>query len=246
VNFRNKPELHERLAAEYALGTLRGAARRRFEQWMREDAALAMTVARWETRLAPMSGAVQPVQPPARVWRKIRERTNPDGSAQGLWNSVGFWRSLGLAASGMVAALLVTTLLVSPQAPQSTQPPAALAPAGTIVASYLAILSDAKTQKPVLVVSAGRKSDQLWFRALDPAIQVAGKSLELWALPRSGAPKSLGLVAGEEGKLTLVAAADESLGEIPALAVSLEPAGGSPTGAPTGPVLFSGPCVKYW
>jgi anti-sigma-K factor RskA len=246
VNFRNKPELHERLAAEYALGTLRGAARRRFERWMREDAALAMAVARWETRLSPMAGAVQPVPPPAHVWRRIRERAQPAGPSQGLWNSVGFWRNLGLAASSMAAALLVAPLLISPQAPQATQTPAALSPAGTIVASYLAILSDAKTQKPVLVVSAGRKSDQLWFRTLDPAIQVAGKSLELWALPRSGAPKSLGLVAGGEGKLTLVAAADESLGEIPALAVSLEPAGGSPTGAPTGPVLYSGPCVKYW
>ena len=193
MNFRNKPELHERLAAEYALGTLRGAARRRFERWMREDAALAMAVARWETRLAPMAGAVQPVPPPAHVWRRIRERAQPAGPSQGLWNSVGFWRNLGLAASGMAAALLVAPLLISPQ---TAQPPAALAPAGTIVASYLAILSDAKTQKPVLVVSAGRKSDQLWFRALDPAIQVAGKSLELWALPRSGAPKSLGLVAG--------------------------------------------------
>ena len=246
MNFRDKPELQEQLAAEYALGTLRGAARRRFQRWMREDAALAMAVARWETRLAPMAGAVQPVQPPAHVWQRIKEHANQGRSTQGLWNSIGFWRSLGLAASGMTAALLVTALLISPQVPQSARPPAALAPAGTIVASYLAILSDVKTQKPVLVVSAGRKSDQLWFRALGPAIQVAGKNLELWALPKSGAPKSLGLVAGGEGKLTLVAAADESLGEIPALAVSLEPEGGSPTGAPTGPVLFSGPCVKYW
>jgi anti-sigma-K factor RskA len=46
--------------------------------------------------------------------------------------------------------------------------------------------------------------------------------------------------------LQLAAIADQSLGEIPALAVSLEPKGGSPTGAPTGPVLFTGPCVKYW
>jgi anti-sigma-K factor RskA len=30
------------------------------------------------------------------------------------------------------------------------------------------------------------------------------------------------------------------------LAVSLEPMGGSPTGEPTGPVMYSGPCVKYW
>ena len=46
--------------------------------------------------------------------------------------------------------------------------------------------------------------------------------------------------------LKLVAAADQALGDVPALAISLEPPGGSPTGQPTGPVLYSGPCVKYW
>jgi anti-sigma-K factor RskA len=113
--------------------------------------------------------------------------------------------------------------------------------------AYLAVLSDPKSQKPVLVVSAGVKSDQLWIKTLDPSIHVPDKSLELWALPTGQAPKSLGLVtASGKAALKLVAAADQSLGDIPALAVSLEPRGGSPTGAPTGPVLFSGPCIKYW
>ena len=110
------------------------------------------------------------------------------------------------------------------------------------------MLSDPKTQKPFVVVTAGRNSSDLWVKSLDPAIHVAGKSLELWALPAGQAPKSLGLVAAAD-KVTaikLAAAADRSLGDVPALAVSLEPPGGSPTGAPTGPVLFSGPCVKYW
>jgi len=109
------------------------------------------------------------------------------------------------------------------------------------------VLSDPKSQKPVLVVSAGVKSDQLWIKTLDPAIHVADKSLELWALPAGAAPKSLGLIAeSDKAALKLVAAADQSLGDIPALAVSLEPKGGSTTGAPTGPVLFTGPCIKYW
>jgi anti-sigma-K factor RskA len=44
----------------------------------------------------------------------------------------------------------------------------------------------------------------------------------------------------------LAAAADKSLANVPALAVSLEPKGGSPTGRATGPVLAVGPCVKFW
>ncbi|MGH8706209.1 MAG: anti-sigma factor, partial [Burkholderiales bacterium] len=161
---------------------------------------------------------------------------------------IGFWRSLGLLASGAAAVLLVVLGVIAPPPPQPAPAPMVLgAPADEIPASYLAVLSDAKTQKPVLLVSAGRKSDQLWVKTLDPAIHVPDKSLELWAVPRKGAPRSLGLVAaGEKAMLTLAAVADQSLAEVPAFAVSLEPKGGSPTGAPTGPVLFSGPCVKYW
>jgi len=56
----------------------------------------------------------------------------------------------------------------------------------------------------------------------------------------------LGLVSDQKAILRLAAAADQSLGDVPTLAVSLEPQGGSPTGQPTGPVLYTGPCVKYW
>jgi anti-sigma-K factor RskA len=46
--------------------------------------------------------------------------------------------------------------------------------------------------------------------------------------------------------LKLAGPADGALRDVPLLAVSLEPRGGSRTGSPTGPVLYSGPCVKYW
>jgi anti-sigma-K factor RskA len=115
-------------------------------------------------------------------------------------------------------------------------------------ASYLAVLTDAKTQKAMLVVSAGRTSTDLWVKPIDPAMHVADRSLELWALPPGAAPKSLGLIsAGDKlAALQLPAAADQSLADVPMLAVSLEPKGGSPTGAPTGPVLYTGACIRYW
>jgi anti-sigma-K factor RskA len=84
-------------------------------------------------------------------------------------------------------------------------------------------------------------------RTLDPSIRVSGKDLELWALPAGGVPTSLGLVGGAERSMVkLAGAADKSLANVPALAVSLEPKGGSPTGRATGPVLAVGPCVKFW
>ena len=109
------------------------------------------------------------------------------------------------------------------------------------------MLSDPKTNQPVLVASAERGGTVLRVNTLDPAIHVASRSLELWALPPGGKPKSLGVLASTEREtLKLVAVADQTLGDVPALAVSLEPPGGSPTGQPTGPVLYTGPCVRSW
>ena len=236
MNCKNKPELRERLAAEYVLGTLRGRARDRMRRWLREDAALARAVAEWEARLTPLAQAVQPVRAPARVWDGIEARL---GAARpgGWWDRVGFWRPLGILTSGAMAALLAAVALLPAEKP---------APAEAMPAAYIAVLSDPKTQRPVLVATAGRHDARLSVRALDPAILVAGRSLELWAVPRKGGPKSLGLVEAEHATLQLAAPADRALGDIPLLAVSLEPKGGSPTGAPTGPVLYSGPCVRYW
>ena len=226
MNCQGKPELRARLAAEFALGTLRGRARERLRRWLRDDPDLLREVQAWEARLAPMAAGLQPVTPPPRLWSKIEQRLT-------FKKPFSFWKTLGLVASGAATALLVVAVLLPPQG------------AG-VPASYVAVLTDPRTSHPVLIATAGRADRALHVNTLDPAIHVAGRSLELWALPRGGQPKSLGLVPAERGALKLVAAADQSLGDVPTLAVSLEPQGGSPTGQPTGPVLYSGPCVKYW
>lgn len=249
MNWRGNPMLQDRLAAEYVLGTLRGPARARFARWMREDAALRSRVAEWESRVLPMAAAVPERAVPARVWEGIAARVGAPAprEATGLWSSLAFWRGLGLAASGMAAALLAATALLPPRQAEAPPPVLVNVPAGEIGAAYLAVLTDPKTQKPVLLVSAGRKSTELFVKTLDKSIHVDDKSLELWALPAGQAPRSLGVLgADDKMKFKLHAVADESLGNVPALAVSLEPRGGSATGAPTGPVLFSGPCVRHW
>jgi anti-sigma-K factor RskA len=140
------------------------------------------------------------------------------------------WRAFGLVASGAVAAALFMTVLQGP-----------------LGASYVAVLSDPRTQKPMLFVSAARRSSELQVKTLDPAAQVlADASLELWALPKGGKPKSLGVISGAKAVLHLASSADRALADVPMLAVSLEPKGGSRTGLPSGPVLYSGPCVKDW
>lgn len=248
MNWKNNAQLQDRLAAEYVLGTLRGPARARFSRWIREDAALRGRVAAWEARLMPMASAVAEAVPQKRVWEGISARLGAStGAGGGIWESLVFWRGLGLAASGMAAALLAAAILVPPQQPAAPPPAVVQVPSSEVGAAYLAVLTDPKSQKPVLLVSAGRKSSELFVKTLDPAIHVDRKSLELWALPAGGAPRSLGVLGPEDKmKLRLHAVADEALSNVPALAVSLEPRGGSTTGAPTGPVLFSGPCVRHW
>ena len=223
---RLNDELRDKLAAEYALGTLRGRARERMRRWLREDDELARAVAAWEARLAPMAGAVAPVTPPKRLWRRIENQLAPVSKQ-------GWWKPLGLIASGAAAALVAVALLLPLQRAE-------------MPASYVAVLSDPKTNQPVLIATAQRNAMVLHVNTLEPKIHVAGRSLQLWALPRGAQPKSLGVLAGERSDLKLVAVADRSLGDVPTLAISLEPPGGSPTGQPTGPVLYTGPCVKYW
>jgi anti-sigma-K factor RskA len=237
LNAKNKPELRERLAAEYALGTLRGRARSRMRRWMSEDAALARAVAEWETRLMPLAESLPPAPVPQRVWREVESRLGATARA-GFWDRVAFWRPVGILATGAMAALLAAVVLV----PAVKPPPEVEA----VPEAYIAVLSDPKTQRPVLIATAARHDSRLSVKALDPAILVSGRSLELWAIPRQGGPRSLGLLETKHATLKLAADADRALGQIPLLAVSLEPRGGSPTGAPTGPVLYSGPCVKYW
>ena len=250
MDLRRNADLQQRLAAEFALGTLRGRARQRLRRWIAQEPALANAVRDWELRLAPLAAAGVPVQPAARVWRAIEERLDGGRTATpGLWANLGFWRNLGLVASGVAAGLLIAIGVIAPKAPDpAPQPVVVRLPSNEMAASYLAVLTDPKTQKPMLIVSAGRSSNELWVKTLDPAAHVPDRSLELWALPPGQPPKSLGVVPQSEKMtaLKLVAAADQAFAEVPALAVSLEPPGGSPTGAPTGPVLYTGPFLKYW
>src|SRR5690349_3791746 len=112
------PQLRERLAAEYALGTLRGRARAAFRRRLLEDAALAMEVARWEARLMPMADAVPPVPPPHRLWRDIVARLDPVAPRGSLAERLRFWRALGLAASVACTVLVGIGAVFLQQQPQ--------------------------------------------------------------------------------------------------------------------------------
>jgi len=240
------PEMLDDMAAEYVLGTLRGPARKRFERLIAGDAELARRVEAWTARLGPLAEAAPAVEPPARVWAAVERRIGaapqgrqrgfieflfgrpteavPSLATAGLWYCVSFWRQVGIAGAAMALLLFVYLFVAPPSVP-----------------THVALLADA-ANKPVVMVSLDLHHDRLTLDAARLPAAEAGKSLELWILPPQGNPRSLGVLPA--GPLSLPidrqAAADLAHG---ALAVSLEPAGGSPTGLPTGPVLYSGPVL---
>jgi anti-sigma-K factor RskA len=104
------------------------------------------------------------------------------------------------------------------------------------------VLSDDKAAASMLV-TFDPKNNQLMLQRVGGFQEGADKSLQLWALPPSGGPRSLG-VLGHEKLLTLVAG-ESDVRQVPALAISLEPKGGVPSATgPTGPVLFKGELIQ--
>jgi anti-sigma-K factor RskA len=224
----SRPELADRLAAEYAAGTLRGPARRRFESLLPAHPALRDATRAWEERLMPLTAAIAPVQPSGDVWRRVSERIG-GGDARptsgGAWNRLSLWR--GLAAFASVAAIGLAVLLANPSA---VPPPivVVLAPTGT---------APGATPPASLVASISGDGSTLVTRPIVPVAIQPDRALELWAVPKEGAPRSLGLLPGGSGTVAL---RGKVLAGADTLAVSLEPAGGSPTGKPTGPIVYAG------
>jgi anti-sigma-K factor RskA len=222
------------LAAEYALGTLSPRARLRLAKIARVDGTVAAAIRDWESRLAPLAEGTLPIAPPPRVWSAIAQRLGlgigPAGADAPWWARVAFWRSAALAS--FAAALAFGVTLFTPT---------------TRVEQPIVAILTGPDAKPALIATALRGDRVMTVKVVSAAAVPAGKSLELWMLPSGAAPRSLGVIRDSGvGRVNLPAPPDVSLANVPALAVSLEPAGGSTTGAPTGPVLYTGKIERFY
>jgi anti-sigma-K factor RskA len=232
------PEQLQQLAGEYVLGTLPASARREVEQRLAREPLLRAAVDAWESRLLPLTALAPEVEPSARLWPRIAGSVSaaaaPAAPAPTLaagwrrwWDDLRLWRGL---AGGAVAACLAlgVTLLMRPPAPQ---------------AAYMVVLAAPQDRGAGWVVQASMNR-QLTLTPLRGTVVPDRKALQFWtkATGWSG-PVSLGLVESNRSlKLaldTLPPVEEDQLFEI-----TLEPATGSPTGKPTGPVLYIGKAVK--
>jgi anti-sigma-K factor RskA len=229
------------LAAEYVLGTLGPEERAAFESRVAADAEAQRAVDEWTRRLSPLAQAVKEVEPPALLWDKILRELRPQKLAQTapavlaandnptveLRRSARRWRNAFIAASALAASLAAFVVYRG-------------LPGGELSrGSYVAIVSQAGG-RPAVIVNVDPGSTSAYVIPV-AAEAPAGSSLELWFIGKGEKPKSMGLVKAQAERLSLPAGADI---ENASLAVSVEPEGGSPTGGPTGPVIYSGLLVK--
>lgn len=222
--------------AEYVLGVLDADARAAVAREVASSEAAAVAVALWEQRLAALAAGLPEVSPSEQVWTRISAALNleglrPPAQRQSLWANVNLWRWLTVGATAVAAVCVVLILRTTVQLPT---------PQGL---------------HGVLMVSSLRQDNGVtdWTATLDPdrkqivvvpaaATSIAAdRSTQLWLIPAGQAPISVGVFMPRTPTvLPLTPNLLARIGPAAALAVSVEPAGGSPTGQPTGPVIAKG------
>ena len=231
MNTKGNPTLRDQLAAEYALGTLRGGARSRFETWARDDADLRGLALAWSERLAPLIDSIAPAKPPARVWNAIEKRL-PGSSARDVdgfarespsgWGRLALWRGLSVAFA--TVAVIAIGIAIRPQpvvAPQIVE----------IMPRAIATLVDPKSGKPVAVVMQTERADALLVKVAADVDVPEGKVLQLWMAPADAEGLlSVGLLpaTAKVAAATVTASGATPPARAKAFGLSLEPAGGSP------------------
>lgn len=263
MNLLQNPELIDRLAASYALGTLRGGARRRFETLAREHASIRAAALVWQGRWSGLTELQHTVQPGDDVWMRIDNLVQADKDVRAMQAArqtapgaaapaaVGWWRNLlvwrGAAFAGALATLVAVVVGVQLNGGLRATTGAQIASLQQQLQAapqiqYVAVLADAQADASMLV-TFDPKSQQLVLQRVGNYQEGTNQSLQLWALPPAGGPRSLGVLGND--KLLKLVADKADVDAVPTLAISLEPKGGVPSaGGPTGPVLFKGQLIQ--
>ena len=241
------------IAAQYVLGVLSASARAQVQTRILHDIALRDSVYQWERKLNPLASLL-PEQPvPSQVWQAIERQlghassvptpsiiattqaVSPAATMPEAANDVSRWK-LWTGLSSAVAAGLAFALLLRPDAVMTPTAPPILVQQPAMVRD-LAVLVDAQNV-PTWIVR--QQEQQLLLSSLTAQEIPSDRDLELWTIQGDQAPKSLGVIPVRDGQAVLGNIADTLVSADSVLAISIEPKNGSPTGSPTGAVLFTG------
>jgi anti-sigma-K factor RskA len=221
--------------AEYVLGVLDADARAAVEREIRDDPQAAAAVARWQGQLMPLADDIKEAEPPPYVWARVHDAVQftapkPARSRGNLWDNLRLWRWLAIGASVVAAACLVVAVL---------QPRPTSTPAGQV--GYMAATIEQDNGTAGWTATMDLQHARMIVVPATPVAFAPGRAAELWLVPAGGKPLSLGVIARD--RPTSIALRPDLLAHLGAsalLAVSVEPAGGSPTGQPTGAIIAKG------
>lgn len=211
-------------AAEYVLGTLTGEAREQFEQRLTSDFALQAEVTSWEERLSPMLDLVDPADPPATVWQQIQQRIEPHEEKSGIWNSIGFWRNLGMVATTVVLALGLTIFGIKNDPGMDR----------------VMMVTNDQAQVEWVVGTPGR-NDMLRVKAMDPPDLPKGQVCQLWMEMSDGSLMPVGVMPHSG---TMEMKMPTHLKGKSNFTISIESEDNMPTQKPTGKIVFQGALIK--
>jgi anti-sigma-K factor RskA len=227
-------ETFDDLAAEYVLGVLGADERSLAADRLRVDPAFRAQVEAWEMRLAPLADEVATVTPPPGVWRRIAASVNLAANTASLsarpklLDRVDVWRGAAMVLFAVAASLAIVVL--RPSQPPLTAPP----PQQELVATL-------KTpQGKVLFVATVNQARSGVTVVPTASIDHGDRSPELWIIPVGGKPNPVGMLSKDRAGSLAAAILSSNARPHAMFAVSLEPIGGSPSGAPTGPVIAIG------
>jgi anti-sigma-K factor RskA len=223
------------LAAEHALGVLSRRERAEAEARMAREPAFARAVEAWRARLAPLAQAAAPVEPPPTLWAAI-DRALPANDNAAVRRRLRFWRGATLGSLGLAAASLAAAVVLA------ARPPATLVPAPGPAAPILnaSLMSPTDRGEPMFVAAYDPARRALIVTSLMKPGDGAHVH-QLWIIPADGKPHSLGMIApGASKAMPMPKAMAPMFAPGTAIVASVEPPGGSPRNAPTGPIAARG------
>ena len=242
MNWYQHRELINQLAAEYALGTLKGRARLRFEAVMQTRPEAMQAAMNWQNHLSPLLESLPDEPPQPQTWLKISSRLWPDAEAiKGAW-----WQRLlaSVLAPIPVSALALGVMLgvVLPGLWQAVNAPKHVT---QLPESYVGVLAT-QNGKPGLIVSSLRHGLTVDIKQIAAVPVPAGHTLYLWTVDKAGVASPVAPIANEKfTRVQLLTPAEKTFFPAVELAVSTESVGLKPA-SPSQPFVYRGLCGKLW